>query len=110
MLVICDNCGAHIDDQERYCPECGMELLVSDYKPLKKKYMGGEYRYKEYKSYRPSYHEEEIEELEEEYGYDEESQGSILPYIVLLLLIALIFGLILGIIVFSGGLENILPV
>lgn len=108
--MICDNCGAHIKDEERYCPECGMELLISDYKPLKKKYMGGKYHYKDYKYYSPTYYSEELEEAEEDYEYEEKAEGSILPYIILLMLLALIFGLILGIIVFSGSLQNILPV
>lgn len=34
--MICDNCGAIIDKSEKYCPNCGMELLTS--KPMKKKY------------------------------------------------------------------------
>jgi hypothetical protein len=34
--MICDNCGAIIDKNEEYCPNCGMELLTS--KPTKKKY------------------------------------------------------------------------
>lgn len=33
--MICDNCGAEIDNKERYCPNCGMELPTS--KSSKKK-------------------------------------------------------------------------
>lgn len=33
--MICDNCGADIDNKERYCPNCGMELPT---KSSKKKY------------------------------------------------------------------------
>ena len=36
--MICDNCGAKIDIEEEYCPNCGMELLNSASKPTKKKY------------------------------------------------------------------------
>ncbi len=32
--MICDNCGAIIDKNEEYCPNCGMELLTP--KPRKK--------------------------------------------------------------------------
>ncbi len=34
--MICDNCGAEINNKERYCPNCGMELPTS--KSSKKKY------------------------------------------------------------------------
>ena len=34
--MICANCGAEIDNTERYCPNCGMELPTS--KSSKKKY------------------------------------------------------------------------
>ncbi len=33
--MICDNCGEEIDNRERYCPNCGMELPTS--KSSKKK-------------------------------------------------------------------------
>lgn len=33
--MMCDNCGAEIDNKERYCPNCGMELPTS--KSSKKK-------------------------------------------------------------------------
>lgn len=39
--MICENCGAKVKKGERYCPRCGMELLVSN-KPLKRKYLKGD--------------------------------------------------------------------
>jgi hypothetical protein len=42
--MICENCGAKIGKGESYCPKCGMELFNPEYKPLKKKYLRGEYR------------------------------------------------------------------
>lgn len=36
--MICDNCGEEIDNKERYCPNCGMELPTS--KSSKKKNYG----------------------------------------------------------------------
>lgn len=40
----CENCGGRIRKGDSYCPSCGMELLVSEYKPLQKKYMRGQYQ------------------------------------------------------------------
>ena len=36
--MICDNCGANIDKDEEYCPNCGMQLLDLPPNPTKKKY------------------------------------------------------------------------
>ena len=41
--MICKNCGANIRNKENYCPNCGMELMVSYSKSLKEKYIAGEY-------------------------------------------------------------------
>jgi hypothetical protein len=41
--MICENCGAEIKNRERYCPSCGMEMLIPYSKSLKEKYMAGEY-------------------------------------------------------------------
>lgn len=41
--MICENCGVEIKNRERYCPSCGMELLIPYSKSLKEKYMAGEY-------------------------------------------------------------------
>jgi hypothetical protein len=35
--MICDNCGAKIDENEEYCPNCGMQLLDLPPKHAKKK-------------------------------------------------------------------------
>ena len=40
----CENCGAEVKNRQSYCPKCGMELFNSDYKPLKNKFLKGEYR------------------------------------------------------------------
>lgn len=39
----CENCGTKVRKWDTYCPKCGMELSVSEYKPLKNKYLRGEY-------------------------------------------------------------------
>lgn len=39
----CENCGAKIRKWESYCPKCGMEIINSESKPLKNKYLRGEY-------------------------------------------------------------------
>lgn len=39
----CQNCGAKVRKWDTYCPKCGMELFSSEYKPLKNKYLRGEY-------------------------------------------------------------------
>jgi hypothetical protein len=43
----CENCGTKIRKWDAYCPKCGMELFSSESKPLKSKYLRGEYREEE---------------------------------------------------------------
>lgn len=49
----CENCGAKIRKWDTYCPKCGMELFNSEQKPLKSKYLRGEYREEEEVSTQP---------------------------------------------------------
>ena len=54
--MICDNCGAEIDNQERYCPNCGMELpkpKSSKNKPYKRSQQSkpDKFQSKRYKDY-----------------------------------------------------------
>jgi len=131
----CENCGAKIKKWETYCPKCGMELFNSQYKPLKKRYLRGEYRETEESRTSP-YDLDQMEYSESTYqqdkyqnqnnnqkwernhqkkpqkkyqrGYDldeyyesVESESSIWGTIMLLLIIALLFGFVMGFVFFS---------
>ena len=163
----CENCGAKIKKRETYCPKCGMELFNSQYKPLKKKYLRGEYmereevatstydledddysestyqqdkyqnqnynqdedynynrdrkgkQYKQYnenkdynqkrkKNYQRNYNQKTNPQKKYQRGYDldeyyesEESGSSIWGTIFLLLIVALLFGFVMGFMFFS---------
>ena len=105
-MGVCENCGCHIRKGDSYCPKCGMELLVSEYKPLKKRYIRGEYYDEEEEQFYedgPVYPERNTG-YEDEYDYDNEeteSSGGMLP-IILFLVVALLIGFIFGIIIFSS--------
>ena len=122
--MICKNCGANIKNRETYCPSCGMELMVPYSKSLKEKYIAGEYHENPQKSVihnknkqNPQRQEfqrvEHTDEYEQYHGsdsheeYKQESGSSALLAIILFLVVALLFGFVLGIILFSGALHQI---
>jgi hypothetical protein len=51
----CENCGSEVRKGEKYCPSCGMELLVSDYKPRHKQDYKSNYKPKSKSDYKPDY-------------------------------------------------------
>lgn len=57
--MICENCGARIGKGKSYCPKCGKEVYDSGHKPLKNKYLRGEYLQNDESSAEPYYLEEE---------------------------------------------------
>ncbi len=123
--MICKNCGANIKNRETYCPSCGMELMVPYSKSLKEKYIAGEYHDNPEKSVvhnknrqKPQREEfqrvEHTDEYEQYHGnesheeYKPQGSGSsALLAIILFLVVALLFGFVLGIIIFSGALHQI---
>ena len=54
----CENCGSEVKKGERYCPSCGMELLVSDYKPQYKQNYKSNYKPLSKSDYKPDYKED----------------------------------------------------
>jgi hypothetical protein len=73
--VICENCGAKVKKGEKYCPKCGMELLVSNYKPLKKRYLKGDYGDKhDYRDHKTS--KRQYSDSYEDSGFNQEYEGS----------------------------------
>jgi hypothetical protein len=123
--MICKNCGANIKNRETYCPSCGMELMVPYSKSLKEKYIAGEYQDNPNNSfihnkkdqpvqkeeYQRVKHDNEYEqyhgnETHEEYQ-PEGSGSSAFWAIILFLVVALLFGFVIGIILFSGALHHI---
>ncbi len=123
--MICKNCGANIRTRESYCPNCGMELMVPYSKSLKEKYIAGEYHDKhdnldfrdktehrnqenEYKPAEPAYESGEYygNETMEEYETKKSSSSALLA-IFLFLVVALLFGFVLGMILFSGYLHSL---
>lgn len=104
-MGICENCGCNIRKGDSYCPRCGMELLVSEYKPLKKMYIRGEYYDEEEQFFDdgPVYPERNTgsEDEYDNHNEEKESSGGMLP-IVLFLVVALLIGFIFGIIIFSS--------
>ena len=119
--MICKNCGANIKNRETYCPSCGMELMVPYSKSLKEKYIAGEYQDNPknsvgYNKKNPIGQEEEYHHVEHEQYHgnetheeyqQQESGSSALLAIILFLVVALLFGFVLGIILFSGALHQI---
>jgi hypothetical protein len=57
--MICENCGARIGKGKSYCPKCGNEVYNSGHKPLKNKYLRGEYLPNDESSAESYYLEEE---------------------------------------------------
>ena len=121
--MICKNCGADIRNRESYCPSCGMELLIPYSKSLKEKYIAGEYhdRQDNYISrdkrknrvieneYTDKWHDEH-EQYEEDVqeGYETGKSGSSgIMVTFLFLIMALLFGLVLGLVIFSGSLQSL---
>ena len=51
----CENCGSEVKKGERYCPSCGMELLVSDYKPQYKQNYKSNYKPRSKSDYEQDY-------------------------------------------------------
>lgn len=125
----CQNCGGYIKRRDTYCPHCGVELKRSnykpvqknknsEYKPLQRRYMRGEYQDREEDFYNQYIEDQYIEErptydkpkkkkyrgydLSEYYPDEEgtESSGIGTAPIILILLIALLLGFIIGIIMF----------
>ncbi|MEN4007072.1 MAG: zinc ribbon domain-containing protein [Methanobacterium sp.] len=130
--MICDNCGAIIDESEEYCPNCGMELLTpkpiknkyyrepkaikhknQSSKPAKKKY------YKDYESLgnhspietpiKRRYYEDsalispDYSQYVGEYEYEESDykEKSGVGTIIIFLFIALVLGLVVGLLMFG---------
>jgi hypothetical protein len=125
--MICENCGAEINNRESYCPSCGMELMIPYSKSIKEKYIAGGYlenqdthiHYKkkdivtetevpeEIVQEADQYSEARTEEYPEAQEYQEESGISILVVIILFLIVALLIGFVIGILVFSGFLHSL---
>jgi hypothetical protein len=123
--MICKNCGANIRNRENYCPNCGMELMVSYSKSLKEKYIAGEYhdhrddliiknRYNQKNQKEESEPVKRSYETEDYYGNETleeyetgKSGSSALFAIILFLVVALLFGFVLGMILFSGALHSL---
>ncbi len=134
--MICDNCGAIIDDNEDFCPNCGMQLLdmrpqqkkkktqkkkkksrspgfedtrPAD-KPIKQRYIENSepesYGYSQY------FDDDEYEEAPQQDYYPEEQKkksGIRMGDIILFILIALILGFITGLFMFSSQLIPQIP-
>ncbi|HSQ02290.1 MAG TPA: zinc-ribbon domain-containing protein [Methanobacterium sp.] len=121
--MICKNCGADIRNRESYCPSCGMELLIPYSKSLKEKYIAGEYHDRqdnyisrdkrknrviedEYTDKWYDEHEQYEEDVQE--GYETGKSGSSgIMVTFLFLIMALLFGLVLGLVIFSGSLQSL---
>ncbi len=121
--MICKNCGADIRNRESYCPSCGMELLIPYSKSLKEKYIAGEYHDRqdnyisrdkrknrvienEYTDKWSDEHEQYDEDVQE--GYETGKSGSSgIMVTFLFLIMALLFGLVLGLVIFSGSLQSL---
>ncbi len=121
----CEKCGGYIRREDTYCPHCGAELIKSEFKPLQKKFMRGEYQNKEEKFYddyieqqfieeEPSYREPKPRkkyrgyDLDAYYGEEEEAESSdsgLVP-IILILFIALLIGFIFGMFMFANSLRS----
>lgn len=128
----CDNCGAEIDKDEEYCPNCGMQLFDLPPNPIKKKgnknseYLSREnsvsyekssplkkpikQRYIEhsepegpdYSQYEQEYEYEHTDNYEEEIPKAEPKESSGMVNIILFLFIALLLGFIVGLLIFGS--------
>lgn len=115
--MICKNCGEELINKDNYCPQCGMELSNTYSKPLKEKYIDGEYEDNQ-KNYTPNKnksdqeypskdtdYDQNIQTLEE---YESKEEGSgLFTIIILVLIAALLFGLLIGLIIFTGILSGL---
>lgn len=135
----CQNCGGYIKRRDTYCPHCGVKLQVqnykprqknmnSEYKPLQRRFMRGEYQDREedfYDQYignqyveerpeyieeRPAYHKPKKKkfrgyDLSEYYPDEEEieSSGIGMAPIILILLISLLIGFTIGLMMFYNS-------
>ncbi|WP_429222273.1 zinc-ribbon domain-containing protein [Methanobacterium oryzae] len=137
--MICDNCGAKIDANEEYCPNCGMQLLDlppnpkkkrshksthynhndsrSFEKPIKERYIGNsapespdysqyvdEYEYGENELPEETYYEQEYHKRD----YKEKSSMGI-GSMILFLFLALVLGLVVGMIMFGPQFIPSIP-
>ncbi len=154
----CENCGSEVKKGERYCPSCGMELIVSDYKPQYKQNYKSDYKprsksdYEQdyeagYKprsksSYKPlkdryvkedypergdydyesvsnkfdnkgkrskhrRYENRDYDEYEQDYEVQSKKKSGWTGPIILFLIMALLFGLLIGFIMFSSSMHSI---
>jgi hypothetical protein len=115
--MICQNCGRHIRRNDTYCPHCGMEIK-SEYKPLQKRYVRGEYkdRNEPYYEETPLYQEKENKPYRRGYDLDayypeeaekKKSSGGLMLPVILFLLIALLIGFIFGVMIYSSNFQSI---
>lgn len=133
----CQNCGGYIKRRDTYCPHCGVKVKKSnykpqqpkrnsEYKPLQRRYIRGDYPDKEEDEYygnyienqhiedeyveeRPKYHKPKKKkyrgyDLSKYYPDEEEttSSGIGMAPIILILVMALLIGFIIGIIMFTN--------
>ena len=104
----CENCGALIEEKERYCYNCGMELLDSPPKPLKRKYHRDSRTFvSEDQRMQEEYVDYEKADSVEEAEYKPGKSGIGAVSIFLLLLVALLVGFIIGTIIFSSNTQSI---
>lgn len=132
--MICDNCGATIDANEEFCPNCGMQLIDVQPKPRKKKKYNKKSRsfddakavdkpikqryiensQPESYDYSHYFDDDEYEEYESpERDYHPKDQqmksGIRIMDILLFILIALILGFITGLLMFGSQLIPPIP-
>ncbi|MBZ2165554.1 hypothetical protein K8N75_05810 [Methanobacterium sp. VT] len=109
-------------NRENYCPSCGMELSVPYSKSLKEKYIAGEYQDHQEEhiirknnrtetEYRPRKDTNDYEQYDdqtlEEYETKESGSSGIFTVTFLFLIMALLFGFVIGMIIFSGIFTGI---
>lgn len=116
--MICDNCGAIIDKNEEFCPNCGMQILNLHPTPKKRKYYSGSFKHNNSRSvdkpikqryiknskpksqdYRQYFDDEEYEEPHNHDYYEtnyKRKSGIGIGNIILLLAVASILGFITG--------------
>lgn len=123
--MICDNCGTKIDAREEYCPNCGMQLLdlppnhgkkKRNYKnsgfsrgdprpaekPIKQRYIGNSTpESPDYSQYTDEYEYEYEEDALTEETYHKEKSSMGIGSMILFLFLALILGLVVGMIMFG---------
>ncbi len=101
--MICENCGDQIRRGDNYCSNCGMELLVSEHKPLQKKYLSEDHgSEKHFQNGNNHYYESEQTEYEGGYDYEESERSSGWLPIILFLVLILMVGFVAGLIWFTS--------